>query len=288
MSSVTALPKVKRPVDRKRTPKDAPAPAPEPEHVDTLETAIPACLETAPDPQSCLTHEFSADALFGDIVDTSTLSPAFEKKNTLRKLMDMTTTDKPEALSREARTAIIRETERLVRHITVGTDAFISLFAKVTAVRDTRLLSDLYYTCTPLLLDYTVSAHPRLQQFGMFNVAFLIENGKLLARLAINSQAMHLKWRKHGADNRYRALVDAAAGYLARQPLGIHVLRAGVPTAWHLHADTNTPLTERQIEEQNIRINGEFVFLCAGLLHEMRMEAHAIAMIHRILIENGI
>jgi hypothetical protein len=288
MSSPTSLPKLTRPADRKRAPKAAPEPEPVKDTTPEWTHTVPAWLQAAPDPQSCLTHEFSADALFGDIIETSTLSPGFEKKNTLRKLMDMSAAEKPETLTRETRTAIIRETERLVRHVTVGPDAFISLFAKVTGVRDTRLLSDLYYACMPLLLDYTVSAHVRLQQFGMFNVAFLIENGKMLARMVINAHAMKSQWRKLGADNRYRMLLEAAAGHLARQPLGTHVLRAGVPTPWHLHADTNTPLTERQIEEQHIRINGEFIFLCAGLLFEMRMQSHANAMIDRILIENGI
>jgi hypothetical protein len=288
MSSLTALPKMKRPEGRKRVEKASPAPPP---YEDcTVEIEIEQFLRMAPDPIPLLTHCFSVDELFGGGIETYNNEAQFQKKNTLRKLMDMSgsSSTKTESIGKEARALILAQTERLVSHVTNSPHSFTTLFARVTNMRSAVVLTEVYYVCPPLLLDHSVASHPRLCSLGLFDTAYLVENGKLLARTVINNVAMSANWRKSGADNRYKGLLEIAAAHIAKLPFSNALLDEAMPMAWTLHVDSNSALTDRQIEEQNLRIKGEFIFLCFGLLQAMKLREKAEAAVLSILRENGI
>jgi hypothetical protein len=289
----TRLPAISRPTKRRpeKQAVEAHAVAAVESEPEFEQLSVPPTRMAAPTPISCLTHAFDVYELFGDGIQTFSSASVYEKKKSLRKLMNasgMGTVTKTDNLTKESVAVILGETERLVKHLWGGEEAFLTLFAKITGLRITSHLNTVFSLCHLLLLDRSVTAHIRLASLGMFDTGFLVENGQFLAKMVINADAMRRGVRKVGADDRYRRLLDTASVHIARQALTTELLRAAIPAGWRLHADTNTPLTDREVEEQNSRIAGEFLFLAVGLLQALSLEQQAILTINKVLLENGL
>jgi hypothetical protein len=285
-ASSTQLPSASTLITKRPTRPRANATAPTVEKPEeyTDEMCFPSFFYEMEDPSAALTYKCDIHGLFGDNLITFENPSAHDKKKSIRKLLALSDTkQKTDNLTAEQYRNIADELNRLVAHSVNFGSSFMRIFHKVTKL-SLIALTQMRHMAQPLALDRTVASHPRLQTLNLFNTGFFVDVGHAFTKMCICIDSMKTNTRKVISDERYNKLIHASGAYLATFPLKIEVLREGIPSGWQLHPDTNTPLTDFEIQEQNNRINSDFLFLCIGILVTAKQEETARQSITRALV----
>lgn len=253
-----------------------------------LEYQLPDFLYATLDPYAAFTTQFDLNQCFSDKILTFVNPDAHDKKKSLRRITTVSEAqESAENLSPEAIARILGEVKRIMKHSFECTDMFLSFFYRVTRVKR-HLLGYLSGVVSKLSVDRTVSTHPRLLSLRLFDTSYLIELGQMTARSVCLIQSMQMRQRRIAGEARFNALLDAAKTQLSLLPFSAEAFRTAMPTGWQLHPDTNTPLTEKEIEQQNDRIRGDFTFLCVGLLVALGFNQSAENTIVSLLYESSL
>jgi hypothetical protein len=249
---------------------------------------LPVFLNAPPDPYTAFTSQFDLYQLFSTRILTFANSDVQDKKKSLRKVTVINDAEaNEENLSKEAVASILGEVKRIMKHSLECVDTFLSFFYRVTKV-DRHLLGYLSGIVPKFSVDRTVATHPRLISLRLFDTSYLIELGQLTARSVCLVQSLQMRQRRIAAEERFKGLLQVAGAQLSRMPFSAEAFRTAMPTGWQLHPDTNTPLSEREIEEQNNRIKGDFTFLCFGLLVALGFSKTAEDAVVALLYESAL
>lgn len=259
-------------------------------------TFCPQFIMRAEDPCRTLTHFFDAVTLFGECDYVGT-DEAKRKNRSLLKVMKKSATlthgtavraadESSTTLSHAAARAITDEATRIALYISEGVDSFVSLVGTLARIADTHFLDDIATMAPYMMLDRTVTQHPRMRRLRMCDTSMCIAIGRAQILTAVYCRALENSQTEASAEKVVQTVEQFAHAILgSRFPThaGFHKIKHGLPATWRLHEQTNTPLSEREQEEQLQRVMREFPLLVVGLLHVMNLHEHKLRLIHDLI-----
>jgi hypothetical protein len=269
---------------------------------------LPLFVQSLEEPQIALTHFFDINRLF---VDQAYEVDDSHKKKSLRMLLGKSgASSKAKTASRKARPGdelgtpassssssktggkvskqdaklvqlINNEVDRVCKHVNDNQGVFLSVVARIARVHSESVLAAICDFSPHLMVDHTVSQHPRLRQLSMFDIRLLIRTGRtelesyLLRRTA--AEAL-------GYDNAAHRLsrISQYAGTFVSERAGAN-LSGALPIGWNLHPRTHTELSEREQHEQRERIMGEFAFMLIGMFAFFNLHSYKQQLINGLI-----
>ncbi len=228
--------------------------------------AVPAFITDRATPHMALMLQFDVERMFSDQIQVGKAG----KNKSLRRLFSRTTAAEPTVdvpkLERDVCALIQSESERLCSFVLDQHDSFVQLTLQTLAfVHSETLATQLDALAAHLMLDHSATQHARIAAQRMFDTRLLIRVGDCQLVERIYREAASAGYTGEFAERRVSTVRQYLAAFVTarvRQTALLHAL----PMGWRLHPKTHRPLGEREIEQQEQRIIGEFPLLLIGLL----------------------
>jgi len=255
------------------------------------------------DPFITLSHYVDADKIYqkaladiGHAVREHDALGSAEERNAKRKSLRRTFTEKikpptklpNEEITDEARKQhlttidaerviaerIEAEARRLSIKLSHTVDVFVDHLCDIAGIRDRMCKHDLLTFAPYVLVDPSVSRHPRLSRLKLGDNTMVLELGRASVRAFVLLETYAQAYQIENAERRCRELESHAHAWLEEQ-CGAASIADMLPVQWYLHAQTSEPLDADTIDARSARMRNEMPFIMIGVLMAMRLRAEA-------------
>lgn len=225
---------------------------------------VPMLYRKAPDPFIALRNHFDAQTMFAGSVATlegalatnrptsASSSSSFGKKLSLRRnkksLPNHEQNETLGAVRIDAKRAslVAEEVERILARLSSATDSFVEMCRKLCGLSQS-LCEDISMIAPFILLDSTVSRHPRLGSLSLHDNTLEVAQGECLLHLHLLRLSSEHNYGVEEAEMRKKRIMQKLNLWVSDKFKDIAT--NAMPVFWELNQRSHEPLDEKKISE---------------------------------------
>ena len=210
--------------------------------------------------------------------ESSASAPASAKKQ--RPGTEISDSDNAR-LQAEIADLVAVESKRILADLEASVEPMISVIETIANFRSKPESDAIRFLVPHVLLDRSITKHPRMKSLRLFDNTTVIDVGRAQLLSYVYCYTVAQGYSRENAERRFAALMERTGSWLTHETG--RLAKTCLPVAWHLHADTHTLMTEREVAEQEERMMREVPLLVVGVLHFLRLEERREAVIQSLV-----
>jgi len=248
---------------------------------------LPTFVQRLEEPFLALRYRIDVSKDFAEIEVTTSADdqPAepTKKKGTLKKLMKKGThsaTDTGDVsaprtkvkvrISEDIQIRLNGEIDRIVKELSGAVDSFVALLCRLADIRTKEIIQELAVFAPYVMLDNTITKHPKLAKLKLADNTVYSELGRTLLQAHTLATAAAMGQSLVNAKQRQRRINELLDVWLTKRAK--HEAQKAMPVVWTLDPGTHEVLKETFLRKRAREVMRDVPLLMIGVLHVMCLD----------------